>query len=299
MGQPTISIISVPFGYGAGRPGSEQGPDSILKFGLVKKLEQLGYDVDAGRRIQLPSSLTPYPTTRMKHVDQVMAVCSQLAREAASAASAGSIPLMLGGDHSIAMGSLAGLSRHYPNMGVIWVDAHSDLNTEITSPSGNMHGIPLAAALGLTQPKLTQILPGAVQLKPENCVIIGARDLDRDEKTLIRSRGITCFTMYEIDRLGIEHVVQEALRIAGTGTDGLHVSFDIDSVDPFEAPGTGTPVRGGLSYREAHLAMELMSESGLITSVDMVEVNPSLDRNNQTSKLAVELLSSLFGSRIL
>lgn len=184
-------------------------------------------------------------------------------------------------------------------MGVIWVDAHSDLNTEITSPSGNMHGIPLAAALGLTQLKLTQILPGAVQLKPENCVIIGARDLDRDEKTLIRSRGITCFTMYEIDRLGIEHVVQEALRIAGTGTDGLHVSFDIDSVDPFEAPGTGTPVRGGLSYREAHLAMELMSESGLITSVDMVEVNPSLDRNNQTSKLAVELLGSLFGSRIL
>lgn len=299
MGHSSITIISVPFGFGAGRPGSENGPDSILKFGLVKRLQHLGYQVTADKRIQLPQGIIPNSSSQMKNMEEVAAVSSELARETAAVAVSGSIPLILGGDHSIAMGSLAGLTQHYRNMGVIWFDAHSDLNTEATSPSGNMHGISLAVGLGLTDIKLQHIAPGAIHLKPENCVIIGARDLDRGEKALIKAHGITCYTMHEIDRLGIELVVKEALRIAGTGTDGVHLSFDIDSVDPAEAPGTGTPVRGGLSYREAHLALELMCESGMITSVDMVEVNPSLDRNNQTSKLAVELIGSLFGSRIL
>ncbi|MEC0372689.1 arginase [Paenibacillus chibensis] len=299
MVQQSVSIIRVPFGLGAGRPGSENGPDSIMKFGLVKKLQGLGYDVQADQTIRLPEGVQSPPGSKMKHVEEVLAVAGLLGEAVYKEVSGGHIPLVLGGDHSIAMGSLAGLTRHYHHLGVIWVDAHSDLNTETTSPSGNMHGISLAVGLGLSHIKLKQIVEGAVPLKPENCVIIGARDLDRDEKALIRSTGLTCYTMHEIDRLGIEKVVQEALQIAGNGTDGVHLSFDIDSVDPIEAPGTGTPVRGGLSYREAHLSLELMSESGRITSADFVEVNPLLDRNNQTSKLAVELIGSLFGSRIL
>lgn len=299
MVQQSISIIRVPFGLGAGRPGSENGPDSMMKFGLVKKLEGLGYDVRADYNIRLPVGIKSPPGSKMKHIEEVLAVAALLGEAVYESVEDGHIPLVLGGDHSIAMGSLAGLNRHYSNMGVIWVDAHSDLNTELTSPSGNMHGISLAVGLGLSHIKLKQIAEGAVPLKAENCVIIGARDLDRDEKAMIRSTGMTCYTMHEIDRLGIEKVVQEALRIAGNGTDGVHLSFDIDSVDPIEAPGTGTPVRGGLSYREAHLLLELMSESGRITSADFVEVNPLLDRNNQTSKLAVEFIGSLFGSRIL
>lgn len=299
MVQQSIEVIRVPFGLGAGRPGSENGPDRLMKFGLVKKLQALGYDVQADQIVSLPDGIASPPGTRMKHVQETLAVSGLLGEAVYDAAAAGYIPLILGGDHSIAMGSMAGLTRHYRSLGVIWMDAHSDLNTEATSPSGNMHGISLAVGLDLSHIKLRQIAGGAVPLKPENCVILGARDLDRDEKALIRSCGLTCFTMYEIDRLGIEKVVQEALRIAGNGTDGVHLSFDIDSVDPIEAPGTGTPVRGGLSYREAHLALELMSESGRITSADFVEVNPLLDRNNQTSKLAVELIGSLFGSRIL
>ncbi|MCJ8014528.1 arginase [Paenibacillus sp. KQZ6P-2] len=299
MDKQSISIIRVPFGLGAGRPGSENGPDSVMKFGLVKKLQSLGYDVEADQCIRLPDGIQSPTGSKMKHVQEVLAVSGLLGEAVGKTVAAGHIPLVLGGDHSIAMGSLAGLMRHYSNMGVIWVDAHSDLNTETTSPSGNMHGISLAVGLGLSHIKLREIAEGAVPLKPENCVIIGARDLDRDEKAMIRSCGLTCFTMHEIDRLGIEKVVQEALRIAGNGTDGVHLSFDIDSVDPIEAPGTGTPVRGGLSYREAHLTLELMSEWGRITSADFVEVNPLLDRNNQTSKLAVELIGSLFGSRIL
>ncbi|MED5017214.1 arginase [Paenibacillus chibensis] len=299
MVQQSVSIIRVPFGLGAGRPGSENGPDSIMKFGLAKKLQGLGYDVQADQTIRLPEGVQSPPGSKMKHVEEVLAVAGLLGEAVYKEVSGGHIPLVLGGDHSIAMGSLAGLTRHYHHLGVIWVDAHSDLNTETTSPSGNMHGISLAVGLGLSHIKLKQMVEGAVPLKPENCVIIGARDLDRDEKALIRSTGLTCYTMHEIDRLGIEKVVQEALQIAGNGTDGVHLSFDIDSVDPIEAPGTGTPVRGGLSYREAHLSLELMSESGRITSADFVEVNPLLDRNNQTSKLAVELIGSLFGSRIL
>lgn len=299
MVQQSVSIIRVPFGLGAGRPGSENGPDSIMKFGLAKKLQGLGYDVRADQTVRLPEGVQSPPGSKMKHVEEVLAVAGLLGEAVYKEVSGGHIPLVLGGDHSIAMGSLAGLTRHYHHLGVIWVDAHSDLNTETTSPSGNMHGISLAVGLGLSHIKLKQIVEGAVPLKPEHCVIIGARDLDRDEKALIRSTGMTCYTMHEIDRLGIEKVVQEALQIAGNGTDGVHLSFDIDSVDPIEAPGTGTPVRGGLSYREAHLSLELMSESGRITSADFVEVNPLLDRNNQTSKLAVELIGSLFGSRIL
>ncbi|MDR9857051.1 MULTISPECIES: arginase [unclassified Paenibacillus] len=299
MSQPSISIIRVPFGLGAGRPGSENGPDSIMKFGLAKKLAGLGYDVQADSSIRLPDGIRSPAGAKMKHVQEVLAVSGLLGEAVSKAVAGGRVPLILGGDHSIAIGSLAGLTRHYGKMGVIWVDAHSDLNTESTSPSGNMHGISLAVGLGLSHIKLKDIVEGAASIQAENCVIIGARDLDRDEKELIRSCGLTCFTMHEIDRVGIEKVVHEALQIAGAGTDGVHLSFDVDSVDPIEAPGTGTPVRGGLSYREAHLLLELLSESGRITSADFVEVNPLLDRNNQTSKLAVELIGSLFGSRIL
>ncbi|GMX62610.1 hypothetical protein Elgi_24150 [Paenibacillus elgii] len=195
----------------------------------------------------------------------------------------------------------AGLFRplHYNRLGVIWIDAHSDLNTPDTTPSGNIHGMSLAASLGQGDERLTRIGGSSPKIRPEHTVLVGVRDLDPGEKACIKAQGITCFTMYDIDRLGMSSVMEEAVQVAGKGTDGVHLSFDIDSLDPVEAPGTGTPVKGGLSYREAHLALELLHESGIVTSAELVEVNPSLDTGQKTAQLAVELIGSLLGEQIL
>ncbi|MCM3338647.1 arginase [Paenibacillus sp. MER TA 81-3] len=300
-----LSMISVPFGLGAGRAGAEQGPESIVRSGLLRQLKQLGIEVAAEREVNLPSAApareqldeVPVPARNAKHLAEVLYTCSALAEQVSAAVTDGCFPLVLGGDHSIAMGTLAGLTRHYRNVGVIWFDAHSDLNTEETSPSGNVHGMSLAVALGRAE--FAEMPWSGPYVRADRVVLIGARDLDPGEKEFIRQQGITCFTMHEIDRMGMERVVQEALRIVGSGTDGVHLSFDVDSVDPYEAPGTGTPVQGGVSYREAHLAMELLHESGLVTSAEFVEVNPTLDVNNKTARLAKELIGSLFGQRIL
>jgi arginase len=235
----------------------------------------------------------------LKFIDEVADINERLAGRVYSIAKSDAFPLVLGGDHSIAIGSLAGLAKHYNKLGVIWIDAHSDLNTPDTTPSGNIHGMSLAVGLGKGDERLLAIGGEKSRIYPENVVLIGARSLDKGERELIRKEGITCFTMQDIDRMGMFRVMEEAIAIVSNGTDGVHLSFDIDSVDPQIAPGTGTPVPGGLSYREAHLALEMLYESGILTSADFVENNPLLDHGQATSRLIVELIGSMLGERIL
>ncbi|MBP1156172.1 MULTISPECIES: arginase [unclassified Paenibacillus] len=298
--KPNLSILRVPFDLGAGRKGVRLGPDAILRAGLERKLRQLGFSFELPEPVPAPllSAASTQPAA-LKHLNEVVEVNESLALQIKAVLDRGRFPLVLGGDHSIAIGTLTGLRQHYRSLGVIWFDAHSDLNTPDTSPSGNIHGMSLAAALGKGHDRLTRIGGVLPKIQPQHTVIIGARQLDPGEKELIHAEGITCFTMHEVDRMGIARVMEEALRLASAGTDGVHVSFDIDSVDPLEAPGTGTPVKGGLSYREAHLALELLHESGVMVSAEMVEVNPALERDNKTARLAVELILSLLGQRIL
>ncbi|SDX41849.1 arginase [Paenibacillus sp. PDC88] len=294
----TIDLISVPFDLGASRQGARSAPHMISSM-LARKLNAQGL-LFTEQAIACPESLTTQiHDLKLKYLDEVVAVNEGLASVAANSVRNGHFPLVLGGDHSIAIGSIAGIASHRPNLGVIWFDAHADLNTNVTTPSGNIHGMSLAASLGHGDRRLTEIGGLVGKIKPENVVIIGARDLDPGEKSFIRDQGIKCYTMYDIDRKGMMTVIQEAIGIVTKGTDGVHLSFDLDSLDPSEAPGISTPVRGGVTYREAHLAVELLSEAGIVTSADIVELNPRMDKNNKTVTLAVELICSLFGSRIL
>ncbi|NBD24472.1 arginase [Paenibacillus glycinis] len=298
--QKKVRLIRVPFWLGGGKAGTDLGPEYIVKAGLMRKLRAMDIEVEDEIEVDCPVQplLTGAPA-RIKYLPEVLEMSGLVGEQVYRAAARDSFPLILGGDHSVAIGSLAGLTAHYENLGVIWFDAHGDLNTEETTPSGNMHGMALAIAIGKSNFKLTDI-PGAGSLiKKENIVIIGARELDPGERELIRSEGIACFSMHEIDRLGIAAVIEKALEIAGNGTDGIHVSFDLDCLDPREAAGVGTPVPGGLNYREAHFALELLSESKRVTSMDIVEVNPLLDYDRRTATLAVELATSLLGKRIL
>ncbi len=205
----------------------------------------------------------------------------------------------MGGDHSIAIGTIAGVSKHYENLGVIWIDAHADLNTEETSPSGNIHGMPLAASLGIGNEYLTDLYYPMSKVKPENLVMIGHRELDQGERKLVKEKGIKMYTMHEIDRMGMTKVIEESLEYLNRKTDGIHLSFDLDGLDPSDAPGVGTPVIGGISYRESHLAMEMLAEDDRIVSAEFVEVNPILDEKNKTAQVAVALISSLLGDRLL
>lgn len=298
--KPDVSILRVPFDLGAGRKGVRRGPDAILQAGLERKLRQLGCSFELPDPVPAPSdSGVSTPHAALKHLNEVVEVNESLALQMKAVLDRGRFPLVLGGDHSIAIGTLTGLAQHYRSIGVIWFDAHSDLNTPDTSPSGNIHGMSLAVSLGKGHDRLTRIGGFLPKIRPQHTVIIGTRQLDPGEKEFIRAEGITCFTMHEVDRMGIAKVMDEAIRIASTGTDGVHVSFDIDSLDPLEAPGTGTPVKGGFSYREAHLALELLYEASVLVSAEMVEVNPALERDNKTARLAVELILSLLGQRIL
>lgn len=294
----TLSLLSVPFGYGAGRRGAEFGPEAIVHAGLIRRLKELNFNVDDVGQMQIPLSYDEsHP--HLKYLYEIIDLNTDLAQKVSDIVRKGSFPLILGGDHSIAIGTIAGLVQHYSNLGVIWFDAHADLNTEETSPSGNIHGMSLGVGLGRGPSLLTQIKGAGPNLKPENIVLIGTRQLDEGEKDFIRSSGIRCFTMHDIDRMGMSRVMDETMSIVTNETDGVHLSFDIDSLDPLEAPGTGTKIPGGVSYREAHFALELMHESRKITSAEFVEVNPSLDSGNRTARLAVELIGSLLGERIL
>ncbi|MFC5531330.1 arginase [Cohnella yongneupensis] len=295
-----IAILSVPFDLGAGRRGATEGPSAIIQAGLEQRLQSLGMaSEDAGAIRYTATSEIDQASDNLKNLADVIAVNEALSEQVSRVISSGKFPLVLGGDHSIAIGTIAGVAQHYNNLGVIWIDAHSDLNTPETTGSGNIHGMSLRVSLGEGDARLTGIGGAGAKIKPENVVLIGARSLDPGEKAYIKAGNMTCFTMYDVDRKGMSHIMEEAIRIAGNGTDGVHLSFDIDSVDPGEAPGTGTPVQGGLSYREAHLAMEMLGESGIVTSAEFVEVSPAHDSGNKTANLAMELICSLLGERIL
>jgi arginase len=297
--QNTIDIISVPFDLGASCRGTSFAPSVITPI-LLRKFENNGLVFNLFKTPQgTTNAASDINNENLKYLDEVVEINENLAVLTANSMINGHCPLILGGDHSIAIGSIAGIAANCNNLGVIWFDAHADLNTADTSPSGNIHGMSLAVSLGYGNRRLTEITSSSPKIKPQNVVIIGARDLDSAEKVFIRDNGITCFTMHEIDRMGMAAVIKEAIKIVSKDTDRVHLSFDLDSLDPLEAPGTGTPVRGGVTYREAHLAMELLYESGIITSAEFVELNPDLDIYNKTAILTVELICSLFGSRIL
>ncbi|MDG5787954.1 arginase [Evansella sp. AB-P1] len=296
-----ISIIGVPMDLGQTRRGVDMGPSAMRYAGIIQRLEKLNYivvdrgDIEIGR----PSQFDITNDENLKDLDEVVKANEQLAEKVSDVVDKGDFPLVLGGDHSIAIGSLAGVAQKYENLGVIWYDAHGDLNTGDTSPSGNIHGMPLAISLGIGHSRLTKIGGYAPKIKPENIVIIGARSLDEGEKELIREKGIKVYTMHEIDRIGMTNVMEEAIKHVSRHTDGLHLSLDLDALDPQTAPGVGTPVIGGTTYRETHLAMEMLAERRIVTSAEFVEVNPILDIKNQTAEAAVGLIGSLFGEKLL
>lgn len=295
-----LSIISVPIDLGAGTRGVNLGPEAIKYAGLIKRLENIGYSVED--RCDIPVNKKAAVTvagSNLKNLNIVAEVNEKLCAEVSSAMSEGKFPLVIGGDHSIAIGTISGVLQHKKNLGVIWFDAHGDINTPQTSPSGNIHGMPIAVLLGMGDESLTSIGGKDAVLKKENIVYIGSRDLDAGERTALKSLGIKVFTMHEIDDMGIKNVMTEAIRIAGEGTDGIHVSFDLDVLDPEVAPGTGTKVPGGMGYREAHYALELIARSEKLVSAEFVEVNPLLDHENMTAKATVALAGSLLGEWLI
>jgi len=292
-------VIGAALDLGAGRRGVDMGPSAIRYAGLDTRLEQLGHVcTDLGNVQTAVAEAASVGDERRRYLGEILAACSRVADRVAGALDEGQLPLVLGGDHSVAIGTLGGLARMSGAGGVLWVDAHGDLNRPETSPTGNVHGMVLAAALGLAGPGFEADGVPMPSVDPGRIALVGVRSLDEGERELLKELNAIVFTMSEIDRIGIERAVTESLeRIAGPGF--VHVSLDMDSLDPEVAPGVGTPVRGGLSYREAHLAMELVAESGLMSSMEVVEVNPILDRENETAELAVELVASALGARIL
>ena len=286
---------------GQTRRGVDMGPSAIRYAGVSERLESLNYVVhDEGDiRVEIKERAQSDTESNLKNLKAVADGNEKLGQKVDEAIRSNRFPLVFGGDHSIAIGTLAGVSKHYKNLGVIWYDAHGDLNTAETSPSGNIHGMPLAVSLGIGHPTLTNIGGYCPKVKPENIVIIGARSLDEGERLLIKENGIKVYTMHEVDRLGMTKVMEETISYLKERTDGVHLSLDLDGLDPEEAPGVGTPVAGGLSYRESHLAMEMLSESNIITSAEFVEINPILDEKNKTADVAVALMSSLLGDTLL
>lgn len=290
----------MPMDLGQLRRGVDMGPSAMRYAGMIERLKKLKYEVDDLGDITIGRpEVVIRKDTNLRNLELVAEKNTKLAEEVDEVVKLGAFPLILGGDHSIAIGTIAGVAKHYQNLGVIWYDAHGDLNTAETSPSGNIHGMPLAVSLGLGHPMLTEIGGYFPKIKPDNIVIIGARALDDGEKELISKMGIKVYTMHEIDRLGMAKVMDEAISYLKETTDGVHLSLDLDGLDPNDAPGVGTPVLGGISYRESHLAMEMLAEAGIITSAEFVEVNPILDEKNKTATVAVALIGSLFGDKLL
>ncbi|MEB1807298.1 MAG: arginase [Bacillaceae bacterium] len=295
-----VSIIGVPMDLGQKRRGVDMGPSALRYAGLIEEVEEIGYEVRDYGDLQIDRSRVKESVpVNLTNLHEVIRVSEELQKEVEKIQEEGSFPLLLGGDHSMSIGSIAGLTKRYQNLGVIWYDAHADLNTADTSPSGNIHGMPLAVNLGIGHPSLTKIGGYGPKIKPENIVIIGARSIDEGERALIKEKGIKVYTMHEIDRLGMTKVIEETIEYLSERTDGVHLSLDLDGIDPTDAPGVGTPVIGGISYRESHLALEMLAESNLITSAEFVEVNPILDIKNKTGDVAVALITSLLGKRLL
>ncbi len=300
----TIAILGAPLDLGAGRRGVDMGPSALRVANLNARLESLGYAVDdlGNVSVEQPESAKAGPANA-RFLKPIAATCQALAVRVQKAASQGKFPLVLGGDHSIAVGTVNGMAAHLrrrqQNLGVIWLDAHTDMNTPDSSPSGNVHGMPLACLIGHGPKELTRLGGVAPAIPPANVVLVGIRDVDAAERAIVRNSGVTVFTMRDIDERGMRAVMRDAVSIASRGAAGIHLSLDMDGIDPGEAPGVGTPVRGGISYREAHLAMEILCDSRLLRSMEVVEVNPVLDSANRTALLGVELVMSAMGKRIL
>jgi len=304
MRQSHIAVIGAPLDLGAGRRGVDMGPSAIRVANLNKRLASLGYEVeDLGNIAVDQPETSPEGPSDARYLPQIAATCRRVGLAVEKAKSEGKLPLVLGGDHSIAIGTMAGLSKYFrkkkQQVGLIWIDAHADMNTPETSPSGNIHGMPLACCIGLGPEELTGQFGYSPKVAPRNVALIGVRDVDQLEAPHVRDSGIRAFTMRHIDERGLRSIMEEAIAIASDGTTGFHLSLDMDYVDPKEAPGVGTPVRGGGTYREAHLAMEMICDSGKMLSMEVVEVNPVIDEVNRTADLAVELVMSALGKRIL
>jgi arginase len=299
-----VNIIGFPMDLGADRRGVDMGPSALRIAGLREKLERLGYQIidrgDIHIQIMERQKIT---NPKLKYLNEILKTSRILARRVERVLERKHFPLCLGGDHSMALGSIAGISsycrKHKLKLGVIWVDAHTDMNTDATSPSGNIHGMPLAASLGIGNEKLVNFYGFSPKLKPENCALIGVRSVDTLEKQNIKKLKLPVYTMADIDKQGIHIIIKEILKKFREKIDHLHVSFDLDVVDPSIVPGVGTPVAGGLGYREAHLLMESIAESGCMSSLEITEVNPILDDKNKSAIFATDLISSSMGQKIL
>lgn len=304
MRSSRLSIIGAPLDLGQDRRGVDMGPSALRVANLNRRLASLNYEVeDLGNvPVEQPESLPTGPE-RAKYLPQIAATCRKLALEVEKALDESKGPVVLGGDHSIAIGTVAGVTRHFrkrtQKIGLLWVDAHADMNTPETTPSGNVHGMPLACCVGMGPRELTELFDPAPMVDPARVAIVGLRDVDILEKPHVRESGVKAFTMRDIDERGLRAVMDDALRIVRDGSAGFHLSLDMDFVDPAYAPGVGTAVRGGATYREAHLAMEMICDTGAMVSMEVVEVNPVIDEVNRTADLAVELIMSAMGKRIL
>jgi arginase len=304
MRRSHIAIIGAPMDLGAGRRGVDMGPSAIRVANLNERIASLGYEVeDLGNIAVIQPESVPSGAAHARYLNEIAQTCTRLAGLVESAAAAGRFPLVLGGDHSVAIGTVSGLARQYQKqdarIGLVWIDAHADMNTPETSPSGNVHGMPLACCIGIGPEELTHIYGYAPKIEPRNVAIIGLRSVDRGERSIVHRTGVHAYTMRDIDERGLRAVMQEALEVANDHTEGFHLSFDMDAVDPHEAPGVGTPVKGGITYREAHLAMETICDCDRMLGLEVVEVNPVIDEANRTGILAVELVMSALGKRIL
>jgi arginase len=300
----TLHIVGAPLDLGSGRRGVDMGPSAVRIAGLADRLRALGYEVRDEGNVDTPTQETvDAGDPKQKYLSEITAVCGALYERSLSVLESDGFPIALGGDHSVAAGSVAASSAYARQqgkpLGLIWVDAHGDMNTPETTLSGNVHGMPLAALLGGTPHALATIGGFAPKVRPAHTVLVGIRNLDEREKTAVRSAGVHVFTMKDIDRRGIAAVTEEAIALASDGTLGIHVSFDLDVCDPAIAPGVGTPVKGGLDYREAHMVMETLADASRLLALDLVEVNPVLDSQNATAILAAELAASALGMKIL
>jgi arginase len=300
----TLRLVGVPMDLGAGRRGVDMGPSAIRIAGVSERLRELGYIVEDDGDVGVPAPETREPGDKnARYLEPIYHVCNRLRLRVRRALDQGDIPVVLGGDHSIAIGTVSGVSEHFRDkgekVGLIWVDAHGDMNTPDSSPSGNIHGMPLATVLGMGHPKLVEMGGFSPKVQKENVVLIGIRDVDDNERKIIRESGIRAYTMRDVDERGIGPIMKEAIELANNGTAGFHMSFDLDGMDPRDVPGTGTPVKGGLDWREANLLMEMASDSGAMRSLEVTELNPILDIENQSGEVAVDVICSAFGKRIL
>jgi arginase len=299
-----IRIIGVPMDLGASRRGVDMGPSALRVAGLQARIKQLGHQVeDIGNiSVKQPEEMS-YGEKRAKYLAEIADACKDLAAMVEKSLEESLLPVVLGGDHSIAAGTLSGVAAHFKKkekkIGLIWLDAHGDINTPESSPSGNVHGMPLATAMGYGAAELVELQGFKPKVEPQNISLVGIRDLDSQEKKLAKKSGVHVFTMRDIDERGMREVMSDALKYAMDDTDGISVSLDMDFVDPSDAPGVGTPVRGGVTYREAHLAMEMLADTEAMVSLEIVEINPVIDEHNRTALLGVELVLSGLGKKIL